>query len=293
MGTQPDSPGTDNLCVLNDVRLFDLAAQKWIPDTSSSSSTEPSSSSASAEHPTSSSPPSSSFQSQTPTPLLIPRGRYAHLSSVTASRLFIIGGQDINNNWVDDICVYDLKERRWVQRKTYSRPSGTYRSVAVSAQWGIVRPQSTATTKKVQEEVAAVQYEEGTEQEKPALVHLPYSVEPCEEDPNDIYVYSNYNVGLPFFHFTSITNLLYSSPTSNANSKSSPSCPHRPLVPPPISTTTIPIIPTPAIRPRLNPRLRPASVRGLHPNNHQLSKHIDRLAKRHTITNFNALICKL
>ncbi|TRM64047.1 hypothetical protein BD626DRAFT_493594 [Schizophyllum amplum] len=64
---------------------------------------------------------------------LIPRARYAHLSSVTGRGLYIIGGQDYFNTWLDDICIFDLRTGCWVRRQAYGRHCGTYRSVAVSS----------------------------------------------------------------------------------------------------------------------------------------------------------------
>ncbi|KAG6897756.1 hypothetical protein C0992_011425 [Termitomyces sp. T32_za158] len=74
MSNQPDSINPEDLCVLNDVRFFDITTRHWLPASQS-----------------------------IPVPeQLSPRARYAHLSSVSAGRLFIIGGQDFNNTWLDD-----------------------------------------------------------------------------------------------------------------------------------------------------------------------------------------------
>lgn len=207
MGHRPGSAATDNLCVLNDVRFFDLASQKWIPEAPHLALHSSSNSLTDGRHPPlpSTTPPipSSNPSSSNPS-ILIPSARYAHLSSITSSRLFIIGGQDINNNWLDDVFIFELVPQIWVQRKTYSRPSGTYRSVAVSGKWGIVRP----TSKVVEDDkenatrfsIPADQTNGAQEENKIAkdkrLMHLPYSTEPTDDMPNDIYLYSNYNVRL-------------------------------------------------------------------------------------------------
>ncbi|OBZ71369.1 Protein ral2 [Grifola frondosa] len=68
MAIKPQSDNPEDLCVLNDVRMFDLNTKHWLP---------------SVPIPSDSS--------------LVPNARYAHLSSVTADRLFVIGGQDLAN----------------------------------------------------------------------------------------------------------------------------------------------------------------------------------------------------
>ncbi|KAL0069864.1 hypothetical protein AAF712_003134 [Marasmius tenuissimus] len=173
MSNQPDSHNPDDLCVLNDVRFFDLATRHWIP------------------------------ASQFPTPVsetFVPRARYAHLSSVTADRLFIIGGQDFFNTWLDDICVYDLLGKTWVQRRDYPRHCGTYRSVAVASNLCVRRPQDEKRdpsklgapgTRFRQSNSSTPTQAEFTPTD--SLVHLPYSTVPTEDFPSDIYLYSNYN----------------------------------------------------------------------------------------------------
>ncbi|EEB92154.1 hypothetical protein MPER_09380, partial [Moniliophthora perniciosa FA553] len=174
MSNQPDSPNPDELCVLNDVRFFDLTTRHWIP------------------------------ASQFPAPVsesFVPRARYAHLSSVTADRLFIIGGQDFFNTWLDDVCVYDLLGKTWVQRRDYPRHCGTYRSVAVSANLCVRRPQDEQYDTQIEASLGPpgtrfhqsgnAAHAEFTPSD--SLVHLPYSTSPTEDYPSDIYLYSNYN----------------------------------------------------------------------------------------------------
>ncbi|KAF8195477.1 galactose oxidase [Pholiota molesta] len=174
MSNQPDSINPEELCVLNDVRFYNFASGRWLPP----------------------SPPSPE-----PDPHL-PRARYAHLSSVTADRLFIIGGQDFFNTWLDDVCVFDLVSKKWVQRRDYPRHCGTYRSVAVCSDTTVRSPQvemqasssSPSPLGPAGGRFAAstnAPYNEVTPSEN--LIHLPYSVEPTEDHPSDIYLYSNYN----------------------------------------------------------------------------------------------------
>jgi len=177
MSNQPDSTNPEELCVLNDVRFYDLSSRHWLPAT----------------------PPSTE-----PDPFL-PRARYAHLSSVTADRLFVIGGQDFFNTWLDDICVFDLVSRTWVQRRDYPRHCGTYRSVAVSSHMTVRFPQeemqaslSASTLGPVGSRFRPAKSTSKPEDVTPSdnLIHQPYSVSPTEDHPSDVYLYSNYNVSL-------------------------------------------------------------------------------------------------
>lgn len=176
MSNQPDSLNPDELCVLNDVRFFDISTKHWLPATQPSSSV-------SDTH--------------------APRARYAHLSSVTADRLFIIGGQDFNNTWLDDVCVYDLANRAWVQRRDYPRHCGTYRSVAVSANTSVRLPQEEIRNSQSASTLGPPGQRFGPDKGSPpspeptlteTLIHLPYSAPPSEDFPSDIFLYSNYNV---------------------------------------------------------------------------------------------------
>ncbi|KAF7299627.1 hypothetical protein HMN09_00968100 [Mycena chlorophos] len=172
MSNEPDSPNPDELCVLNDVRFFDIASRHWLPP------------------------------SRLATPEnLIPRARYAQLSAVTGDRLFIIGGQDFYNTWLDDICVYDLLAKTWSEKRDYPRHCGSYRSVAVSSNMCVRFPKEELRAAKQPNPLGA----SGTRFQTPnvpptedtttseSLHHLPYSAPPDDEHPSDIYLYSNYN----------------------------------------------------------------------------------------------------
>jgi hypothetical protein len=174
MSNEPNSPNPEELCVLNDVRFFDLNTRHWLP------------------------------QSQFPAPVsdnFVPRARYAHLSSVSADRLFVIGGQDFYNTWLDDICVYDLLGKTWIQQRDYPRHCGTYRSVAVSSPLCVRLPQEEAQTSQT----PTILRPPGSRfrENDPAnsadftpsdsLTHLPYSAAPTDDHPADIFLYSNYN----------------------------------------------------------------------------------------------------
>ena len=194
MGHKPTSVATDDLCVLNDVRFFDLSTRRWLsaPEESISNGTSDAQIDPVLE---------------TVSDAFVPRARYAHLSSVTSNRLFIIGGQDLNNLWLDDVCVYELSTRKWVHRREYPRHSGTYRSVAVAGRQRVRFPAEESKTQKAPATLPGARFKadkrpsssKGSFTSEDSLIHLPYSAEPTDEFPNDIYLYSNYNVSLTHF----------------------------------------------------------------------------------------------
>ncbi|CAG8781063.1 23180_t:CDS:1, partial [Racocetra persica] len=92
----------DNLCVLDDVSIFDLETYSWI-------------------HP-----------SITPSEFT-PRPRYAHLAAVTANKLVIVGGQDMSNYYIEETNVLDLDKMVWAFSQPFEKHCGAYRSVAVSS----------------------------------------------------------------------------------------------------------------------------------------------------------------
>ncbi|KAF9020988.1 hypothetical protein BGZ52_002102 [Haplosporangium bisporale] len=61
-----------------------------------------------------------------------PKPRYAHLSSISGSKLVIIGGQDIANQYIEEISVLDLDSWQWVNSMLFEKHCGSYRSIAVS-----------------------------------------------------------------------------------------------------------------------------------------------------------------
>jgi leucine-zipper-like transcriptional regulator 1 len=172
MSSQPDSNNPDEHCVLNDVRFYDLSTKHWLP---------------------------ASPASLIPGPFS-PRSRYAHLSSVTGDRLFIIGGQDFFNTWLDDVCIFDLVSQSWVQRRDYPRHCGTYRSLAVSSTTVVRSPQDESHSSltlgpagsRFKPSKPPIPPDDITSSE--SLIHLPYSIPPTEDHPCNIYLYSNYNV---------------------------------------------------------------------------------------------------
>ena len=130
-----------------------------------------------------------------------PKPRYAHLSSISGSRLFVIGGQDLNNVWLDDVYVYDLHRRGWVSAHDYPRHCGTYRSVAVAGNLRVRLPlheqrNAKPTAKPVFRPEGQPASASMPQTSSDSLIHLPYSAAPTDEFPTDIYLYSNYNVRL-------------------------------------------------------------------------------------------------
>lgn len=195
---------SDELCVLSDVRVFSLKTLSWIPTA----------------------PVRTAGADATPDGVQVPapRARYAHLSSVTASRLFIIGGQNLSNDWLDDIHVYDLATSIWVAWKPYPRHCGTYRSVAVCATRRVRSPMDELKQMAAAGITGGSPPPQGYSFLGPVgarfmpergsgstpmrtgdaapdgptstrdLIHLPYSCDPTDNYPNDVFLYSNYNV---------------------------------------------------------------------------------------------------
>ncbi|KAF8339964.1 uncharacterized protein EI90DRAFT_3117737 [Cantharellus anzutake] len=184
-GSNNNSPG-----VLNDVRFFSLVQHRWIP----AAETNP--------LPPNVPPHSSCIPTHDP---LIPRPRYAHISSVTDSRLFVIGGQDMpSQDWLDDIHVFDLFQKRWIERREYPRHCGMYRSLATAPQTVIRDPVREGVPTKT-DELAFFPVGKATSPSysvlpphppqgiSDRLVFCPYSDVPSLEHPAEIHLYSNYN----------------------------------------------------------------------------------------------------
>ncbi|KAF9345680.1 hypothetical protein BGX34_004550, partial [Mortierella sp. NVP85] len=61
-----------------------------------------------------------------------PKPRYAHLSSLSGNKLVIIGGQDIHNQYIEEVSVLDLDSMQWLMSMPFEKHCGSYRSIAVS-----------------------------------------------------------------------------------------------------------------------------------------------------------------
>ncbi|KAG1057239.1 hypothetical protein G6F43_000901 [Rhizopus delemar] len=72
--------------------------------------------------------------------LYSPQPRYAHLSTVIEDRLIILGGQDLENNYLDEMNILNLKTWEWEAIKALEKHVGAYRSMAVTVPF-IVKPE--------------------------------------------------------------------------------------------------------------------------------------------------------
>ncbi|KAG4302752.1 hypothetical protein PCANB_000982 [Pneumocystis canis] len=87
-------------CVLDDIAIFDLQFRKWKKVSLSPS-------------------------------LYIPKPRYAHLSVVNMHYLMIIGGQDLENNYIEEINYFDMNTCTWTYTFSFNKHCGLYRSIAL------------------------------------------------------------------------------------------------------------------------------------------------------------------
>ncbi|CAO1632407.1 unnamed protein product [Parajaminaea phylloscopi] len=108
-GANPAADKSEHLCAMDQVFAFDLATRRWELDFALP-------------------------QGEAAT-VSVPLARYAHLSSITGDYLVIIGGQDVANQYMGHIHVFDLKLRHWIASTDYQRQCGSYRSLAVGASW--------------------------------------------------------------------------------------------------------------------------------------------------------------
>ncbi|KAH8918102.1 hypothetical protein BT69DRAFT_603994 [Atractiella rhizophila] len=143
------------------------------------------------------SPPSSS-SSSTSTPVHSATGSSS--KPAFANCLVIMGGQDITNRYVHEMNVLDLETMTWVQSMRWDRHCGAYRCVAVSAhvgmsnateedEFGVRLP--TADKNGVTNEGG--EGEDEDESFKIVRDKLPHSVLPTIDNPEPIFLYSNYN----------------------------------------------------------------------------------------------------
>ncbi|PWN41253.1 hypothetical protein IE81DRAFT_182265 [Ceraceosorus guamensis] len=105
-----DGSQSDALCVLDEIIAFDLKAREWDFEFAAQPAMRPS---------------TPSTRPPTPVP------RYAHLSALTSDFLVIIGGQNMSNQYVEEINVFDLRVKRWIITHHFPRQCGSYRSLAV------------------------------------------------------------------------------------------------------------------------------------------------------------------
>ena len=179
-------------CLLDDVQIFDPQSRRWLP--------------------------SHVLNGGFADLVDPPRPRHSHLSAISAGRLFIIGGEESNNIWLDDIHVYDLDEKAWTQQWHYPRPCGTYLNVAACAEQCVRVPtensrssgslllspmrssRSSSPSSPTPSPLSLTATYLDNRSSMPdslmhnALSHLSYSARPSEEFPCDVYLFSNHNV---------------------------------------------------------------------------------------------------
>ncbi|KAI8091083.1 uncharacterized protein B0P05DRAFT_602271 [Gilbertella persicaria] len=116
--------------------------------------------------------------------LYSPQSRYAHLSAVIEDKLVVMGGQDIQNNYLDEINVLNLRTFEWEQVKTLEKHVGAYRSIAVTA--------PTSARFPIQPQHEDISTEETATDPADTNGQRAINVQ-SEEDASPIYLYTNYN----------------------------------------------------------------------------------------------------
>lgn len=167
----------DGLCVLDDISVLDVETMCWIIPV-----IQPS--------------------------LYSPQSRYAHLSSVTEDKLIVVGGQDLDNNYLDEMNVLNLKTWDWEQVKTFEKHVGAYRSIAVTTPPGTRIPSNSYMMKNEDSSATAVEETNETENDSSAInsnnlngaSHRTSTVRQFSssslqtpDEPNPVYLYTNYN----------------------------------------------------------------------------------------------------
>ncbi|GJJ13422.1 hypothetical protein Clacol_007676 [Clathrus columnatus] len=121
-----------------------------------------------------------------------PLPRYGHLSSISVDMLYIIGGQDKSDNWVDNIHIYDLNTRNWVHRCYIPYHCGTYRGLAASSNLRVINPSEDGYG-------PSIRFKPDTEPTvipsttPDSFVELTSSIPSTKEKPSEIHMYLNYD----------------------------------------------------------------------------------------------------
>lgn len=148
---------------LDDLQLFHIPSQRW--------------------HSKSQSPPSSPNT-------FTPHPRYAHISAVSGNQLYIFGGQDINDQFLDEILVCDLPARSWVAQHGYPTHVGRYRSISVSSSISV---QSLGADDDADSGIdgGSIGRGGGPNRRVSKLTHLPYTKHHTLEDPPGVCLFTN------------------------------------------------------------------------------------------------------
>lgn len=166
----------DGLCVLDDVSLFDIDTMCWRrPEIKPS--------------------------------LFAPKPRYAHLSSIAEDKLIIIGGQDMDNSYLEEINILDLKAWEWVQVKPLDKHVGAYRSIAVATPPGTRLPailrdslgdepfaeDVDGSSSKDQQQQYGSSSNNIVSHHRASLIRQYGQILQSPQEPSPIYMYTNYN----------------------------------------------------------------------------------------------------
>ncbi|KAJ1987170.1 hypothetical protein GGI25_006001 [Coemansia spiralis] len=105
--------------LLGDIAIFDTREEHWVA-LSVLATGEPADDDFQQNTPSSADDGQANNQSPSP--------RYAHLATLFGNRLLIIGGQDLEEQYVEELNVFDLQLGRWIMRSPFPRAVGLYRS---------------------------------------------------------------------------------------------------------------------------------------------------------------------
>ncbi|KAK7052516.1 hypothetical protein R3P38DRAFT_2502440 [Favolaschia claudopus] len=107
LGEQSSSKRTE---VLNDVRLFNLTTRRWLR-------------------------PSRIFHAST-----VPKARHLHLSCISVDKLFVLGGKDSSGDELEEVCVYDLVKKEWIQIQPQLPKLKATCALVATSQWYVRTP---------------------------------------------------------------------------------------------------------------------------------------------------------
>lgn len=153
----------DGLCVLDDISIFDIDTMSWRrPDIKPS--------------------------------LFAPRPRYAHLACIAEdNKLIIIGGQDMNNNYLGEINILDLDTWEWIQVKELDKHVGAYRSIAITTPPGTRLPAVLNMNDQQQQGLDDKESVAQQQQRRASMVRQYGQLLQNTQEPTPIYLYTNYN----------------------------------------------------------------------------------------------------
>jgi leucine-zipper-like transcriptional regulator 1 len=161
------SRGGSPVSVLDELRLFDLTTHSWKPTLRG-------------------------YGGSSTAAQLQPRKSYGHLSAVSGDQLFIIGGQDSDGTFLNEVSVYDLLQGVCVSRHAYPRRCSLYTGFAISNPLHVCEPHDVQPDSKADPTRSNCDLITSSP-EKP-LVHLPFSVPSTSEDPARIYIFESADV---------------------------------------------------------------------------------------------------